>query len=78
MSAGKLKVVRSLGNWLREFRLYQRDSDGRILKQDDHLMDATRYLVMSGRDRMRAKPPDKPKQELRYCFPGSDLQRWMQ
>jgi hypothetical protein len=50
----------------------------RILKQDDHLMDATRYLVMSGRDRMRAKPPDKPKQELRYWFPGSQSQSWMQ
>jgi phage terminase large subunit-like protein len=78
MSAGKLKVFRSLGNWLREFRLYQRDSDGRILKQDDHLMDATRYLVMSGRDRMRAKPEDKSKQELRYYFPGSQSQSWMQ
>jgi hypothetical protein len=25
MSSGKLKVFRSLGNWLSEFRLYQRD-----------------------------------------------------
>jgi hypothetical protein len=50
MSAGKLKVFRSLGNWLSEFRLYQRDRDGKILKQNDHLMDATRYLVMSGRN----------------------------
>ncbi len=78
MSSGKLKVFRSLGNWLREFRLYQRDSDGRIQKQDDHPMDATRYLIMSGRDRMRAKPPDKPKQELRYYFPGSQSLSWMQ
>jgi len=78
MSSGKLKVFRSPGNWLREFRLYQRDSDGRIQKQDDHPMDATRYLIMSGRDRMRAKPPDKPKQELRYWMPGSQSQSWMQ
>ena len=42
MSGGKLKVFRSLGNWLSEFRLYQRDQEGRIVKQLDHLMDAMR------------------------------------
>jgi phage terminase large subunit-like protein len=75
MSAGKLKVFRSLGNWLQEFRLYQRDSDGRIVKQNDHLMDATRYLILSGRDRMRTKP-DKPEKQLVYNYfpkqPGVD------
>jgi phage terminase large subunit-like protein len=77
MSAGKLKVFRSLGNWLSEFRLYQRDKDGRIVKQNDHEMDATRYLIMSGRERMRTKP-QKPKQELIYSYPGQDQSRWMQ
>ena len=56
LSAGKLKIFKSLGNWLMEFRLYQRDTDGRIVKQTDHLMDATRYLIMSGVDRMRVAP----------------------
>jgi hypothetical protein len=69
MSSGKLKVFRSLGNWLREFRLYQRAEDGRIVKQDDHLMDATRYLIMSGRDRMRVKPGDELEQKLVYMYP---------
>jgi hypothetical protein len=55
MSAGKLKVFASLGNWLSEFRMYQRDSVGRIVKQNDHLMDATRYLIVSGRERMKVK-----------------------
>jgi hypothetical protein len=40
LSALKLRVFRSLGNWITEFRLYQRDTDGRIVKQHDHLMDA--------------------------------------
>lgn len=62
MSAGKLKVFRSLGNWLSEFRLYQRDKEGRIVKQNDHLMDATRYLVMSGRNRMQVKPAPEEKE----------------
>jgi hypothetical protein len=76
MSAGKLKVFRSLGNWLSEFRLYQRDRDGKILKQNDHLMDATRYLVMSGRERMRVKPV-APVEMLVYQYPGENRNSWM-
>jgi|SRR5438309_3296974 len=48
MSSGKLKVFASLGNWLQEFRLYARDKDGKVIKANDHLMDATRYLIVSG------------------------------
>ena len=48
MSGGKLKVFKSLGNWLSEFRLYRRDEKGSVVKENDHLMDATRYLVVSG------------------------------
>lgn len=76
MAAGKLKVFRSLGNWLSEFRLYQRDQDGKIVKAHDHLMDATRYLVMSGRERMRTKP-EAPKQVLEYRYPGQSGLEWM-
>lgn len=46
LATGRLKVYRTLSNWLREFRQYSRDKKGRIVKHDDHLMDATRYLVM--------------------------------
>jgi phage terminase large subunit-like protein len=77
MSSGKLKVFRSLGNWLSEFRLYQRDQEGRIVKTNDHLMDATRYFVMSGRERMRTKPAE-PKHQFVYTYPGEDGLRWMQ
>lgn len=50
MRAGKLKVFNSpkMAQWFREFRLYQRDERGAVKKKEDHLMDATRYLVMSG------------------------------
>src|SRR5215472_15132952 len=67
LSGGKLKVFRSLGNWLTEFRLYRRDETGRVVKELDHLMDATRYLCMSGLDRMRV-PPVKPKSEHRWVY----------
>jgi hypothetical protein len=48
LSDGRLFVFSSLQNWLSEFRIYRRDEKGKIVKQNDHLMDATRYLVMSG------------------------------
>lgn len=47
LSTGRLKVFRSLNNWLMEYRMYQRDEKGKIVKENDHLMDATRYLVMA-------------------------------
>lgn len=56
LSTGRLKVFRSCSNWLSEFRLYRRDEKGRIVKANDHLMDATRYLVVSGIERAKTKP----------------------
>lgn len=56
LSTNKLKVFGSLVNWLAEFRLYRRDENGKIVKENDHLMDSTRYLVMSGLNRAIAKP----------------------
>lgn len=48
MASGRLKVFRTLGNWLREFRIYRRDEKGKVVKENDHLMDATRYYIMTG------------------------------
>lgn len=56
LSGGRLKVFKSCQNWLSEYRLYRRDEDGRIIKEHDHLMDATRYLIMSGLDLAVTKP----------------------
>jgi hypothetical protein len=61
LSSSKLKVFRSLSNWLAEFRLYRRDEKGAIVKENDHLMDATRYLVMSGTCLAQTAPSKKPK-----------------
>lgn len=44
MSTGRLKLFRTLSNWLEEYRLYRRDERGNVVKENDHLMDATRYL----------------------------------
>ncbi len=48
MRDGRLKVFDDLEPWWEEFRLYRRDEKGKIVKRNDHLMDATRYLVTSG------------------------------
>lgn len=48
LSTGRLKVFKTLQHWLSEYRLYRRDEKGQIVKKDDHLMDATRYYVVSG------------------------------
>lgn len=59
MSTGRIKVFRSMAGWFQEFRLYRRDKEGRIVKENDHLMDATRYLVMSGRGVAKYVPTEK-------------------
>lgn len=48
LSSGRLKVFRTLTSWFSEVRIYRRDENGKVVKQNDHLMDATRYLVLSG------------------------------
>jgi len=45
MQSGRLRVFRTLTNWRKEFRLYRRDEKGRIVKENDHLMDSMRYLL---------------------------------
>jgi Terminase RNaseH-like domain len=58
LANGKLKVFKSLVNWLMEFRIYQRDEKGKVVKSNDHLMDCMRYLTLSGFGIMCQKPPD--------------------
>lgn len=46
LQAGRLKVFRSLSNWQNEYMNYKRDLKGKVVKEHDHLMDATRYMVL--------------------------------
>ncbi len=56
LSTGRLKVFSTMMNWQAEYRLYRRDDDGNIVKEFDHLMDATRYWVVSGIERAAVQP----------------------
>lgn len=54
--SGRLKVFRTCRSWVSEFRIYRRDERGKIVKENDHLMDAMRYLIMSGMKYARTAP----------------------
>lgn len=46
--SGRLKIFKSLVAVFEEIRLYRRDENGKIVKENDHLMDCKRYLIMTG------------------------------
>lgn len=58
LSTGRLKVFSTLQHWWGEYRIYRRDDKGRVVKQNDHLMDATRYLIM-GIEVAETRPVDR-------------------
>ena len=45
MQTGRLKVAAHLTDWFEEFRMYHR-KDGRLVKEADDLLSATRYALM--------------------------------
>lgn len=45
-STGRLKVFRHCTNLLKEYEMYQRDLNGKVVKKNDHFCDATRYAIM--------------------------------
>jgi hypothetical protein len=78
LSTGQLKVFKSCSAWLEEFRLYRRDRKGRVVKQNDHLMDATRYAILSGVEWMTAEPETQKDEPLiRHFDIGGDMLGWM-
>lgn len=76
LSSGRLKVFRNMTNWLGEYRLYRRDEKGQVVKTNDHLMDATRYLVMSGIERSKTKP-EEAEPEIREFTAGGQSGGWL-
>jgi len=69
LSTGKLKVFRSCAPWFEEFRLYRRDKNGKVVKENDHLMDCTRYYVRSGIDIAIQMPIEIMQQKI--LIPGN-------
>lgn len=78
-SAGTLKVFASCGQWFEEFRLYRRDDKGRIVKENDHLMDTTRYGVRAPIQVRTTKPaaPSTDAEGEWYERRGGSEHGWM-
>jgi hypothetical protein len=55
MESGRFKVLKHLNDWFEEFRLYHR-KDGRVHKEGDDLMSATRYAMMMLRYAETSRP----------------------
>ncbi len=45
MQEDRLKVFDHCKPWMEEKRMYRRNEEGEIVKKNDHLMDATRYVL---------------------------------
>ena len=56
LSTGRLKVFRTLQNFWLEYRIYRRSEKGAVVKDNDHLMDACRYGIVSGLEVATVRP----------------------
>lgn len=70
LTTGRLKVFASMAEWFAEYSLYRRNEKGVIVKENDHLMDASRYVLMSGIVRAITEPAPTPPPELEYIVGG--------
>jgi len=66
LSTGRLKIFSSLTNWFYEYRMYRRDDNGKVVMINNHLMDATRYLMLNGENIMTSifEVTEKPKKRV--------------
>lgn len=60
LTTGRLKVFKTCTAALEEYRLYRRDEKGRIVKENDHIMDSIRYGVKSGIPIAKTNVESKP------------------
>lgn len=79
LSTGRLKVFSHLQYFFKEYLLYRRDKNGKIIEnraRPDHLIDSLKFLVVSGLQRMKAPPKELEHQEWGdpYAMSG---QGWM-
>jgi hypothetical protein len=65
IESGRFKVFKHLNDWFEEFRLYHR-KDGKVVKEGDDLMAATRYAIMMLR---HASTPSKLETQTRLPPP---------
>lgn len=64
-ATGKARVFSTLTNFQKEYMLYRRDQRGRVIDEDDHLMDAARYVI-NNMHRMSSRRPAGPAPGVNY------------
>ena len=69
--AHQVQVFKSCTEFLKEYRKYRRDLNGNIIKKDDHLMDAFRYFMLSGLDRIYLDEEDGDEEKRRHRYDES-------
>lgn len=69
LSTGRLKVFNTLSKFQYEYRLYRREK-GLVVKKNDHILDAARYLVM-GLHHARTKPA--PQSQIHAFTPSKSV-----
>lgn len=57
-ATGRVKVFKTLPNFLMEFRLYRSNEAGKITSQRDHIMNAAEYVIQSGLKVARLPRPE--------------------
>jgi|SRR5579872_3546903 len=70
--SGRLKVQAHLENYRREISRYHRDEKGKIVKQNDHLMDCQRYIELNLKHLTT-----KPQPRMSVVRPPSGERGWM-
>lgn len=65
LSAGKLKVFKTCVNFQKEYVLYRRKPNGEIMDENDHMMDAFRYVI-NNQSRMLSKQQGLGPSKIQY------------
>ena len=68
MQTGRFKVFKHLLDWFEEFRLFHR-KDGKVVKEGDDLMAATRYAIMMLRHASTTAQYDNFRRPIEYPSP---------
>ena len=78
---GRLKIFSTCTKLINEIRMYRRDEKGKIVKQDDHLIDSARYAIFT-RDQIlqteaEAKARSTPTEITDHIFTPNTSTSWM-
>lgn len=66
LAFGKMKIFKTMVNIQKEYLLYRRDKNGRIVSESDHALDCARYIVLN-MNRMMSTASNKSFTGVKYA-----------